>query len=565
MRFSKIHWQTPLLIAVILTLCNAVKPAVVDDTAYLLLARHISQKPLDPYGVELFWYSHPQPAMQILAPPVLPYWLALGIRIFGEHLFILKLWLFPFSLLLCFSSQSLLKRFSPKWERTGLWMLVLGAGVLPLFNFMLDIPALAIGVTAIALFVRGSIESRFLLVALAGVLIGLAMQTKYTTLTIPGIILWYGLLNRRLRYALSAIILSLLTFWSWELFLFQIYGESHFVFHVRDQSGGTSTIAEKAQLFRPLLGHLGGLAVGWMLFIGRGVGLSQGFVRIVAVLVCLGWLAVSLIPTADAVLLRDNATGTPKLDLPAIVFYTPAIMLMIVLSVTIGMLGFRPWGHPLGLIRYGRVTWFLIGWLTIELLGYFALTPFPAGRRVVPYIFVAGLLACHLVSRITRIRPERCPDRWIPVYSVCLGFTLFAIDCWDALPERQLAVHANDVVQQHPHHQTWTQGHWGWQFYCDRAGMKLVVPGRSQLQTGDWLVIPIMPDETGFYRPYHGEAKFTVDPGSTEFVMEITWLDGISAQTIPNLYGGNVPILGRKATRLRIAIYRVTQDWIPVP
>ena len=57
------------------------KPVLVDDPVYLHFARHIAQHPLDPYGFILLWYSAPQPAMEVLCPPVLPYWLALGTRL----------------------------------------------------------------------------------------------------------------------------------------------------------------------------------------------------------------------------------------------------------------------------------------------------------------------------------------------------------------------------------------------------------------------------------------------------------------------------------------------------
>ena len=106
--------------AVILTALNGFKPAVVDDTAYLLFARHLSQHPADPYGFEIFWNAAPEPAMNVLMPPVLPYWLGLGIAIFGEHLWLLKLWLFPFALILCRSTAWMVARFAPGCNRTGL-------------------------------------------------------------------------------------------------------------------------------------------------------------------------------------------------------------------------------------------------------------------------------------------------------------------------------------------------------------------------------------------------------------------------------------------------------------
>ena len=53
----------PLLLALAVTLANAAKPVVIDDTAYLAFAAHVAAHPLDPYGFELFWYDAPEPAM----------------------------------------------------------------------------------------------------------------------------------------------------------------------------------------------------------------------------------------------------------------------------------------------------------------------------------------------------------------------------------------------------------------------------------------------------------------------------------------------------------------------
>src|SRR5438045_1275100 len=103
----------PVCVAAVVTGLNALKPAAVDDTAYLLLARQIAAHPPDPYGGELFWYAEPSPARHVLAPPVVPYWLAAGIRLFGEHVPLLKFFLAPFPLVLCYAVRSLARRFAP--------------------------------------------------------------------------------------------------------------------------------------------------------------------------------------------------------------------------------------------------------------------------------------------------------------------------------------------------------------------------------------------------------------------------------------------------------------------
>src|SRR5262249_26947003 len=133
--------RSPLALAVLVALANAAKPVTVDDTAYLTYARHIAENPTDPYGFTVFWYAAPEPAMQVLAPPVVPYWLAVGLRIVGDSPPLLKLWLFPFVYLLAWALRALLVRFARGSEDFAFPLLMLSPAVLPTVNLMLDIPA----------------------------------------------------------------------------------------------------------------------------------------------------------------------------------------------------------------------------------------------------------------------------------------------------------------------------------------------------------------------------------------------------------------------------------------
>src|SRR5690348_7059043 len=90
-------WPSLLALALLYTLLNAVKPLQVDDAAYYYYAAQLAEHLTDPYGFTVFWYQWPQPANTVLAPPVLPYWWSLAIRLFGERPFFWKVWLLPFS------------------------------------------------------------------------------------------------------------------------------------------------------------------------------------------------------------------------------------------------------------------------------------------------------------------------------------------------------------------------------------------------------------------------------------------------------------------------------------
>jgi hypothetical protein len=533
------------LLAAAITLLNALKPAVVDDTAYLLFARHLAQHPLDPYGFEMFWSSAPVPAMEILMPPVLPYWLALGIALFGEHLFLLKLWLFPFALLLCRATASLGARFAAGQERTGLIVIAISPAVLVLFDFMLDVPAIALGLTALALFIRGCDRRSLMSVIGAGVLAGLAMQTKYSLLILPFVLVWYALLNRRWMYAVIAVSLAAGVFLAWESWLHAKYGHSHFLFHAMEQSDpaeakkGLERIAEmiktRLSLVLPLLGQFGGLMIGVALW-AAAANARPAVSSALAVLLALLILPVLILPNEH----WPHAGFTFRL------FGFAAVG--VVLAAT--WRTFRncdPWD-----------TAFLVGWVLLEVAGALGLSPFPAARRMLGVCYATSLLAVRAVA------VSGVSLRWAAAGSVAFALFFFAIDCWDAQPEKVLAERMGEAVTTAPGETVWYNGHWGFQYYCDRAGMKPVIPYQSLLKKGDWLVYPVIPPGDGFYRPYHGGAKFEIDPTRTEWIATWTWDDALKAQTIPNLYGGGVPIENRNHPRLKVALYRITADWYPV-
>ena len=96
-------WASILLVAALLSGANAIKPLVVDDTAYVEFARQVAERPTDPYGFEIFWNAAPEPANHVLAPPVLLYWHAASLALVGEHPVLWKLSLLPFALLLAYA------------------------------------------------------------------------------------------------------------------------------------------------------------------------------------------------------------------------------------------------------------------------------------------------------------------------------------------------------------------------------------------------------------------------------------------------------------------------------
>ena len=533
------------ILAALITLLNAIKPAVVDDTAYLFFARHLARHPLDPYGFELFWYSAPAPATEILMPPVLPYWLALGIALFGEHLFLLTLWLFPFALMLCRSTAWLVGRFSTGQERTGLIVLALSPAVLVLFNFMLDVPALALGMMALALFIGGCDRRRPLAIIAAGALAGLAMQTKYSLLILPFVLAWYGLLHRRWISTVIAVSLAATVFSAWEWWLSDAYGHSHFLYHALERSDPAEAetvpdriaamIETRLGLVLPLLGQFGGLMIGLALWVGASW-LRPAIAGTLAALAALLVLPILFLANEQ----------WPWAGFTFRLFGFVAVGAIVAATVK-SLRRTDPWDSA-----------FVLGWVLLEIAGALGLSPFPAARRMLGVCFATSLLGARTVA-VNGVSP-----RAAVVGSIAFSLAFYAVDSWDAHPEKVIAERIAVGANRDPGETVWFNGHWGFQYYCDRAGMKPVVPDQSRFAAGDWLVYPIIPDGYGFYRPYHGGAKFVVDPTKTRLVATWTWEDALGAQTVPNLYGGGVPIDNRNHPRMKVALYRITAPWRPI-
>jgi hypothetical protein len=115
----------------------------------------------------------------------MPYWWAIAIRLFGEHPFLWKLWLLPYALLLVFSPDALLRRFGPGYEMILCWMIIFSPVFLPSFNLMLDVPASALSLFALVIFICASDRNSSTLAAVAGLVAGVAAQTNTAVWLFP--------------------------------------------------------------------------------------------------------------------------------------------------------------------------------------------------------------------------------------------------------------------------------------------------------------------------------------------------------------------------------------------
>jgi hypothetical protein len=546
-------------LAAVLTGLNALKPLHVDDATYYLDAAQIAAYPFDPYGHALLYWSEPLPALHVLAPPVLPYWWASAIWLFGDRPVIWKLWLFPVVLLFVASLAAIIRRFAPTMTPPLLVLIVLSPAFLPSLNFMLDVPALALTLASLVIFFRACGRRSSVLAVLAGLTAGAAMQTKYVAFVAPVLLMAYGLSQRQIGRGLLAGLTAAFVFAAWEAFLVRRYGDSHFLYQIGQKHyAEESKIHVLGDLF-PILGTVfPTLALLALLILAA----PRWLMLLAAVLALLPFL--SLVWPLPVELPGRNGETWPVSE---ILFCCNGAAGLLSTAVVVWRL-IRPWDTAVIVSPFspqGSLSWFVVLWLGLEIATDVAISPFSAVRRILGIIVAVTLLLGRL-AHFSPLGPGRRKAlHGLVAVTTLLGLVFFGIDYLEARAEQRAAeVAARRIRERDPHAVTWYAGYWGFQFYAERAGMKQAVPelasangepqclSPSRFHRGDWLVVPnveVPQQELGLDRP------------ELELLDEVSVGDAVSLSTLVDYYAGSFPLRRHWGPRITVRIFRVKKDF----
>jgi hypothetical protein len=526
--------RAAVLVAIgsVYALLNATKPLHIDDPFTFWVAKQILASPFDPFGFDIFWYQWPQPTHEDLLAPVVGYWGALGLALTGERPFLWKLSLLPIAVLFAWSLHDLARRFARGLEWPLVTLTLFSPAFLPSLNYMQDVPALALGLAALAVYLRGEEQGSWALVLGAGLLAGLAMQTKYTAFSTTCAIVLHALLWRKSRFGLAAAGVATLVFAGWEVLMTLRYDHGMFLF----QAGFPLWWSPRHHLIVPLVCLLG------------------------ATLPALGLLALSVLGLGRRVLV---ALGVSILAGHAFLLVAPLqywLYLFVGLGCAVALTGLviAPWRRrrrevsALQWLVRRRSELFLTLWLAGEAVSYFALSYFPAIRRVLPATIAATLLVGHAAALAARRR--QLPIVPITAFSIALGFVYYGVDWLEADAQRRaaqqslLSIRANDLEGT-----VWFTGHWGFQYYAEALGMKPLVPDYSELRRGDWLVVPSRVDAQAV----------ELDPAVLELVAVAEIPSRVSLATSYGYYAGFTALEHFLGPRVVTRIFRARASTVP--
>jgi len=453
-------WLVPVACSIIGLVFLLPKPIHIDDVFYLRVAEQILSEPGRPYSFVLNWGGEPEPAYgRALSPPFFSYWLAGALALFGRNLVALHVSTWLFLLMSALALRSLAARFTSHPEAVTA-IVMLSPAVLPSCNLMLDIPALGLGLGALALYVYGEDNNRRPAKAMAVMLAVAALMTKYLAGTVCLLMAAYSLLRRRpaaLVWQLAPVAACL----AWMLVSRSIYG----VPQVAAGKAGDMSISSAE-----IKAYLAALGAAAMLLPLSLAGCWQARPRAVA-----RSLGAVLILMAGIRGLRLH-----QAEWEAFLFLSNALLWLLLIGWPLGNTGDDADGRP------DRV--FLLFWAAAPPLLAMLCAPFPALRHLLLSLPALVMLAVRRVPAEGSIRLR---------LGVCVGLTA-AMGVLVALADIQYAAAYAVAAPRcaslgRPGH-VWYLGHWGWQYYADQAGLQQLSISRTSLPSGDLVVIPREPD-----------------------------------------------------------------------
>ena len=197
----KIDFFIIAFFVIFLTLPFINKAVHIDDTVFIYMARQILNDPLRPYSFNLDWSVYSGPAIFVADPPLVPYYIALIMKIFGENQKIIHFSFIIFPLAAALSMYYISKKFTKIPLFAALFLTTSVVFVVMSHNLMLDIAFLALFLLSVALFIYG-VDSQSRIMAIAGALFcGLAYLAKYTGIAVFPILALYAILRKKPKYA----------------------------------------------------------------------------------------------------------------------------------------------------------------------------------------------------------------------------------------------------------------------------------------------------------------------------------------------------------------------------
>ena len=449
-----------LLCWLVVTLVNINKAFHIDDTFHLEAATYIIEHLLSPMSGNINWSDYPTPMHQHNQPPLFFLLIGICIKFFNSNEITLHFLLSLFSFLALFYFQKILELIQIR--KTGIYIILLAFN--PAFivnqNLMTDIPILSCTLIFFYFLIKTILFRNNKILIYSMIALSAGLLIKYSLLPELMIALIGLILSKKFKQ-LSFLLIPLGTLTLWSIWNYYEFGDIH-VF------SRPKKLYNNDQLFA-FIGTLGAISSFSILIIPAFTKkyLSNTLITILvlSISICVYFLNVN------------------KLSIEKIQHYLHSLFMVngacLILFIVFKFFKFfkKEKVQTLKIIHVLTITQ-VIG-ISLFIIVY---APFMATRHL--------LLILPFILLFFKDEVEKTTVYFKTIFlctSILFGLLLGISDYSYADFYRKKA----GEIMINKHVTTWTVGHWGWQWYAKKAGMKFYSQEEDwKLKNGDYLIIP---------------------------------------------------------------------------
>lgn len=452
----------------------------IDDPLFIWTAKQILAHPFDFYGFTVNWYGSEMPIAEIVQnPPLASYYIAIVAYWFGwgERTLHIAFLLPAFAVVI--GTYNLAQGMCDRPLLATLVSISTPVFLLSSTTVMCDILMLAFWVFAVNFWKRGIQRNCIASLVMASLFITACVLTKYYGISLVPLLFVYSLAEKRKpgRW-LVFLILPLLLLGAYQLMTHSFYGKDHFA------AAATYALSFNSSHDKPLITT-----------ILTGIAFTGGCISTVLCYAPSLWrtttLVVSgllLVLTLTLALTYDFFAGYPIATSDGINWlFVLQFPLFVLSGCCFLMLVCLDYWHTRDADSLLIFLW-IAGTVCFALLVNWTVN----GRSILPLVPMVGIL---IVRNLQRKRLQaNLLTQWRLYVPLVPAFTIALLVTWS---DYTLANASRDAVRRistdfgsNKPGRAWFEGHWGFQYYMQLAGMKPLDFEKPSLRQGDYVVIP---------------------------------------------------------------------------
>jgi hypothetical protein len=448
----------------------------IDDPLFVWAAQHITSHPGNPYGFDVNWYAHTQPFWEVMQnPPLTSYVLALAGRAFGWSEPVLHLVAYLFAFAAVAGAWSLGKLLTQSPLLVALLTLTAPVFLVSATSVMSDVPMLACFVWTIVFWMRGLNEKRLAFLWMSSAFVVAATLFKYFGIALIPLLVAYTLAKTKRAGAwISAIAAQIAALAIYELWTRSLYGRGLLFGAISYASEQTSErMATGAHATIIMLSFAGGCVIAAVIFTPLFTTKRLSII---------GALSMASVVIVGASGLADEAPKIWPQSPPA----GGAALLQLFIFVAGGIAIVALAAHDLWLERSAESLLLLLAVAGVCVFAAYVNWTI-AARSLLPLVPFAAIL---IARQLDRVMPS---NRYVIAATTITALIAIAVAAADYQAAGASRTAANRIAAKYSNneHPIWFEGHWGFQYYMQRAGLSAIDFGQTTVRFQDLWITPV--------------------------------------------------------------------------